>query len=465
MDSQRLSLPLVLALLLFSTAAIADEAPRSVVLIVIDSLRADHLQTYGYGRATSPEILAFSRNATVFTRAYPASNWTRPSIQALLTGRYPAELTSNPGGGSPLKDGHPTLGSALASYGYRTVGFYNTGQLEPAASNIGGFADWIDYGGTKGEDVAHAFVERGTQRTIDFLRDTRKPAFVFLHILDPHHPYLPSRNYFGKTPIDAYRDSWNMVRPTEAYSPDNITTCQLAKDVSAAAGMAELYDSEIREMDRDLGKLLHFLESDARYRNALVILTADHGEEFGEHGGFYHGARFFEESVRVPLIIRDPQRPYSRGRRVDSIVSLVDVAPTIINALGLPAENDTYSGRSLVEYLARRGGLPRETVFMDKPGCGYDGIVAVRDGDWKMIALRTRRKLELYNLRTDPAEKRDRAAEASPEVREELRRISGLYEAWDRRVTRPLPTRTGDVTPSLPPELEERLKALGYIDN
>ena len=453
-----------LALLAAAGAAAADRQ-RSVVLIVVDSLRADHLQTYGYRRATSPEILAFSRNAAVFTQAYTAGDWTPPSIQSLLTGRFPAELNSNPGGGAPLKDGHPTLGTALAAYGYRTAGFYNSGQLVPTMANVGGFDKWVDYGGTGGMDGTKPHVGRGIDQSIEWLRDSKKPSFLFLHILDPHYPYLPSRNYFGETPVRAYQNATNSVQPTPPYSAEVIGTCLLAKDLSDAPKMAELYDSEIREMDRGLGRLLRFLETDENYRHALVVLTADHGEEFGEHGGYFHGARFYEESVRVPLIVRDPARPYSRGRRVDSLVSLVDVAPTIMEALGLAVGRDLFSGKSLVEYLARRGGVARDTVFIDKPGCGYESIVAVRHGDWKLIAHRTRRKLELYNLRSDPAEKRDRSGDKSAEVIAELRRLYGIYEAWDRRVTRPLATRNGDVAPLIPPELRERLKALGYLSH
>jgi arylsulfatase A-like enzyme len=458
----RLLVCILLFLPLTTTEARADAAHRSVVLIVIDSLRADHLQTYGYRRDTSGEILAFSRNATVFTYAYPGSNWTRPSIQSLMTGRFPAELSANPGGGTPLKDGHPTLATALKSYGYETAGFYNTAQLVPSLANIGGFDRWVDYGGTSGKDLTAAFVAQGVDRSLAFLRGARRPAFLFLHILDPHHPYLPSRNYYGATPVGKFRSSFDEVLPTGPPTKDAATPCLLAKDPSQAPQMNELYDSEIREMDQELGRLLRFLQTDARYRDALVIITADHGEEFAEHGGLYHGARFFEESVRVPLIIRDPARPYSRGRRVDSIVSLVDVAPTVMQAVSLPAD-DTHSGKSLVEYLARRGGVRRDTVFIDKPTCGYDGIVAVRHGDWKLIAVRTRDKVQLYNLATDPAEKHDRSAEKTPDVNNELIRIYALFDKWERTVNRPLAMRNGDATPQIPPDLLARLKALGYL--
>ncbi len=440
------------------------ETHRSIVIILMDSLRADHLQTYGYGRETSPNILAFSRRATVFEQTYPAASWTRPSILSLLTGRYSSELTTNLGGGSPLKDGHPTIATVLRSYGYTTAAIYNTAQLEPKAANVqGGFDQYVDYGSQQAGEYVEAFVGRGVDKTIDFLRSARKPAFVFLHVLDPHHPYIPTRDYFGNVPTNKFRDSYSFATMTTKYEPDKVEPCYLVKNPATVPEMAELYDSEIRELDVQVGRLLRFLDDDPRYRDALVIVTSDHGEEFGEHGGLYHGARFYEESIRVPLIVRDPARPYSIGRRVPSVVSLVDLAPTILGSVGISDSDSDYSGKSLLPYFGRRGGLPRDTAIIERLGCGYDAAASVRKGQWKMILRITRPNIELYDLRADPGEKHDLAGSKRPAVRAAYRDLYATFETWYHRVNRPLATRTGDATPPLPPELRERLKALGYV--
>ncbi len=453
-------IPTLLATLFFAVAAQA-QAQRSVVIILMDSLRADHLQTYGYSRETSPNILAFSRKATVFEQAYPAASWTRPSILALLTGRYSSELTTNLGGGSPLTNGHPTLATVLRSWKYTTAAFYNTAQLAPAAANLqGGFDTYVDYGGKK---YIEANVGQGVDKTIEFLEAARKPAFVFLHVLDPHHPYIPTRDYFGKVPTKKYLDSYSFATGIPTYHPDRVDPCYLVKDMSTVPEMAELYDSEIRELDVEVGRLLRYLETEKRYRDALVIITSDHGEELGEHGGLFHGARFYEESLRIPLIIRDPKYPYSIGRRVPGVVSQVDVLPTILSLTGINYPESAYSGKSMLLYFTRRTPPPRDTVIVEKPGCGFDAAASVRKGQWKMIIRITRPKIELYDLQADPGEKHDLSGSKAANVRRAYLDLYRTFETWYRTVNRPLATRNGDVTPPLPPELRERLKALGYL--
>jgi len=451
--------------LLFALSAAVEAAQRSVVIIQMDSLRADHLQAYGYGRATSPNIAAFARRATVFEQAYPAASWTRPSILAMLTGRYSSELTTNMGGSAPIKSNQPTLATILRAYGYATAAFYNTAQLDPKLANVqDGFDVFADYGAREGADMASAFVGRGVDRTIDFLRSARKPAFVYFHVLDPHHPYIPSENVFGKTPVEKYRDSYSFATGVPPYDPKTVTPCYLVKDLRVIPEMVELYDSEIRLLDAEVGRLLHFIDDDPRYRDAVVVVTSDHGEEFGEHGGLFHGARFYEESLRVPLIVRDPTRPYSIGRRVPSVVSLVDVAPTILSLAGIGYQPSDFSGQSLLLDFGRRGGRPRDTVIVERLGCGYDMAVSVRRGDWKMILRVTRPHMELYNLRRDPGEKHDLARRTEPDARKAYKELYATFETWYRQVNRPLATRNGDAAPNVPDDLRARLKAIGYLN-
>ena len=341
--------PVLLALCLFALwpPAVGRSQPayRSVIVIQMDSLRADHLQPYGYGRATSPNIAAFARTATVFEQVYPAASWTRPSILAMLTGRYSSELTANIGGTAPIKDNQPTLASAMRAYGYATAAFYNTAQLDPKTANVQrDFDVFKDYGDASGKNVVRGHVRRGVDAALDFLRSTHTPAFVYFHVLNPHHPYIPRQNFFGKTPVDKFRDSYSFATGVPPYDPKEVRPCYLATNLAVVPQMMELYDSEIRIADAEIGRLLRFLDAEPRYRDALVIVTSDHGEEFAEHDGLYHGARFYEESLRVPLIVRDTTRPFSAGRRVGSVVSLLDVAPTILSLAGIDYAPSDYSG-------------------------------------------------------------------------------------------------------------------------
>jgi arylsulfatase A-like enzyme len=452
----------LLLALAFTQDALAAERQRSVILIVIDSLRPDHLQTYGSKRATSPNLLRLSQRATVFTNAYAAASWTRPSMLSMLTGEYPSELSANHGGGVPLKDGHRTIATVLRSYGYRTGAVFNTPQLtRPLANLDGGFSTFDDYGDPKETDLP--LVERGVTRAIHFLRGSGQPAFLLLHILDPHIPYAPAANRFGKGSPAEFRAPYDWATPVPDCDSNRAGLCHYAKAPAAVARRIDLYDTEIFEVDRQLARLFAFVESDPRYSDALLIVTADHGEEFGEHGGLYHGARFYEETIRVPLIIRDPVRTHSIGRRVPSLVGHVDLVPTILQAVGIAFSTSEYSGKSLVEYLARRGGLPRDTVFVEKAGCSCSGMIVVRHKEWKMFFPLMHPNLELYNLRTDPGEKKNLIASKDPAAQAAARRLTTLYQEWYRRVSRPLASRSDANAIEIPPQLLERLRSLGYL--
>jgi arylsulfatase A-like enzyme len=444
---------------LFSFSAAAQEKP-SVIVIAIDSLRPDHLQTYGYGRATSPEILRFSQRATVFTNAYSSSSWTRPAVESLMTGQYSSELNLNPGGGTPLKDGHGTIATVLHSYGYGTAAIYHSPQLTKPLMNLQGFDEDTDYG--QNDSALTPYVARGIDRALSYLQSKSKPVFLLFHLLDPHMPYAPKVNHFGRTPVNQYGGSW--VTPDPDCDKNRAQTCNLALKPELTGEMQELYDSEIAELDAELGRLFRYLDATPRYKNAFVVLTADHGEEFVEHGGLYHGARLYEETIRIPLIVRSPQRPYSAGRRVDSFVSLVDLAPTILQAAGIAFEESDYSGRTLIPFLGRRAGVPRATVFIEKLGCACEYASAVRSGDWKMIVhTQPKQRIELYDLRNDPREKNDLANSKRAAAQRAKAMLAGKIDAWTRHVLRPLATRADDTTPPIPARLRNRLKALGYI--
>src|SRR5229473_502671 len=248
-----------IATLLFFASPLLAEEQRSVIIILMDALRPDHLQTYGYQRATSPEILRFSRRSAVFTNAYSAASWTRPSIESLLTGEYPSELSSNPGGGVPLAGRHAGLATVLKSYGYRTGVFYNTAQMTPQLMNLTDFDAYVDYGGTAGVDLHHAFVARGVDQAIDFLKSSSQPTFLFLHILDPHMPYEPPVNLFGSTPVLKFLTPMDWIRDAVPDCAKNRNAeCHIALDPSAAGQMEELYDSEIAAVDHELGRLFRF---------------------------------------------------------------------------------------------------------------------------------------------------------------------------------------------------------------
>jgi arylsulfatase A-like enzyme len=458
--------PVVLATALaLGAASCTREARPDIVLVSIDSLRPDHLGSYGYARDTSPRIDALAAAGARFTTATSTTSWTLPAHAALFTGLHDAThgLSSD---GLRLADEHVTLAEVLRGAGWRTAGFFGGPYLHPAFGVAQGFdsyqscmtrlADDVPEGELRaqalgGAETAHADVTgprllEEAERWLATLDET--PFFLFLHLWDVHYDYIPPPGY------------------AERFDPDyagTLTGAGMFHDPAVRAGMdprdlahlVALYDGEIRYTDEVLGRVLNGLDRRGRLADAIVVVTADHGEEFFEHGGKGHRRTLFEEVVRVPLVMRWPGR-IEAGRVIEDPVRLVDVMPTLLALAGVEPPV-AVQGRDLGPLL-RGETLPEAPALLElrRPRRHLRGL---RSAGRKLVSDARGRSL-LFDLVRDPGEARPlRGSEAVVEARRELDRTLEAAQGFrDGLAAR------GAVATPLDREMRERLEALGYLD-
>jgi arylsulfatase A-like enzyme len=444
-------------------SALEKCADCNVLLVSIDTLRASRLGCYGGPRPTSPGIDALAAESTLFANAAACSIHTADSHASIFTSTLPSvhEVT-NAGSrtGFPLAPGIRTLAEVLSAAGFATAGFHGGGNV----SEIYGFGRGFDrYQMTERLDDASDWVA-GLEK---------RPFFLFAHTFHVHDPYTPTRASLAALGIEPRADveidldrlggaagaaSFREVRDRFWASIDQ-------QDPEQAAYALALYDAEILEVDRMVSRLVREVLRIAP--RTIVILTSDHGEEFGEHGRFLHES-FYQEVLHVPLVIRYPGRP---GRRVTERVSLLDLAPTVLDELGVPAPA-TFQGRSLGPALAGRANFPRlqvaERMSVEPAGEGLRPVAkriaaAAYFGDEKAILQTADAAIELYDLAADPREERDLApldAVRRAAADAALRRLL----AGSDRFSAAIPRGPEREAVTLSPELEEQLRALGYLN-
>jgi arylsulfatase A-like enzyme len=322
----------------------ARRAPLNLVLVSIDTLRADRLGCYGYERDTSPALDRFASRAVRFDNAFAECSWTIPSHFTMLSGLYPSSHGVTRPDRRPA-DALPLLSEMLHEAGYYTVALTGGGWL----SERWGFG--------RGFDSFHARppritglegpgLERSVEQARDYMRFRRDkgPFFVFLHTYDLHCPYEPA---------EPYQSMFQSAGREELDARGKCASTHFdALELSAgqAAYLSDLYDGSIRELDEVLDGFFAFLEQEGFLEDSVVILTSDHGEEFGEHGGIGHEETLHVEALHVPMIVHVPG---TGARVVETPVGLVDLVPTILELLGL-APDEPPDGRSFAALL--RGG-------------------------------------------------------------------------------------------------------------
>ena len=383
--------------------ASTHEAPP-IVLIVVDTLRADHLGIYGHTGATSPNIDALAKKGWVYTQANSPSSWTLPATASLLTGRNPTRHGAGTNSGNKATDRGlnskvPTLAEVLRDKGYTNVGFVTNYWLKAQYGMSRGF-DFYDETLGKGQRlILQPFHQLGislmqdslyvpargqADKAIRFINSQgEKGWFLLLHLMDPHGPYNPPSKHILGNAAD-YDDP-----------------------------VQRLYEAEIRYADEQLGRVFEALPEDA-----WIFLTSDHGEEFGEHPGAYdqgpippntrHGHTLYQEVIHVPLIVRPPGG--RNGVRIDANVGSIDVAETIAQVAGTTLGKDTDS-IALPEVLGRGVSTDRP-VLSEALRFGKERK-ALQNGPIKFIASNVEK--ELYDLADDPSEQRNLAV-SQPDV-------------------------------------------------
>jgi len=453
---------LVVGLQVGVMSAFRSRAPGTpetpVLILLVDALRADHLGSYGYGRPTSPAIDSLAADGIRFSQAISPSTFTKTSIASLFTGRYafqhgvyqgssrenPETITSDLLGAEET-----TLAELLQPRGYLTVAWIQNSHLRRFMGFAQGFDAYYDqFGG----------IRRIHRRVLPWLGGPGRHYgfFAYLHYIDLHDPYEPPPPYdrlfaHGR---DAYADidlsQWGTYLAAVRRGEVKVSAEELTE-------LEGLYDGLIRYIDDEIARLIARLKEVDLYDRSLIVVTADHGDAFGEHGFISHSAAPYDELVRVPLIIKLPGQEH-RGGVVDRQVSLVDILPTVAEVVGKElSPKRPLAGCSLMPLI-------RGEVGERKAACQRAVVEIAEDDAWPTVAIRTEewkyidgelRGEELYHLPSDPGERINRLAD-EPEVAAEFRRQADEILAARKLLK------------AERLELDERtiqeLKALGYVD-
>ncbi len=440
--------------------------PRpSVIFILVDTLRADFLGAYGFDGPVSPNLDRLAGESVLFERAFSQAPWTKPSIASLFTSMAPEThgvLTHDGkfGGGADenatgaLSQEATTLAEGFSAAGYSTAAFVANPWMLREHGFAQGFDVWDQRQGI-GRPVRASVLLGAARKWLD-ARDREKPYFLYVHLMDVHGPYIaPEADYAA-------------VRDSAGLGPDRVLTAdeqvQIRPYLRRAPWVQQegadrlrtwrgRYAAGVHAVDRQLGRFLDQLAKDGGLDDTIVVLTADHGEELADHGGWDHGHRLYDHQIRVPLIIRQPGGA-GGGRRVQEVVSLIDLMPTLLlrARISPPA---AAQGRNLASLLDGDDGGATGTSFAGGVKWNPE-LRSLRAPDWKLIADGTSGSAQLFDLAQDPHEQHDLAA-TRPSERDAL---AGRLDAHLRDLAgRPKPS---PASGAVSDEMKQRLEALGY---
>ncbi len=397
------------------------EGAKNVILITIDTCRADRLQSYGNKNIQTPAETALARVGTRFTKAFTPVPITLPSHASIMTGNYPPLHGVRDNGMFSLNDSALTLAEILKASGYNTGAFIGAFVLDSQFGLNQGFDVYDDDPAKMGRTEGYLFAERNAESVagsaLNWIKEVKSnsaPFFAWLHFFDPHKEYSPPMPF------------------SEAYSNN-------------------LYDGEIAYVDSVIGQFLDVLNKENLLNNALIVLTADHGESLGEHGEETHGLFLYDATVHVPLIMAmDGVIP--AGTVVHSQVSTIDIMPTVIDLLNLPAVDTNGTSLKPImkgEKVSSNTPLYMES-YMPKSTYNWKPVRAIRTNSWKYISAE---EDELYLVETDFWETDNIIAE-NPDIAEKL-------ELMLEKMTATFP-KEKELTP-IKGEAEEKLRSLGYL--
>lgn len=368
-------LPLLLMGLFGSGCGKIGSQRDNVVLITIDTLRADRLGAYGYEPAHTPHLDRLADEGVLFTEAYAQVPLTLPSHASILTGLYPPDHGSRLNATYTFRKDLPTLATILQEEKYATGAFVSAYVLDSAFGLDAGFDVYDDQMQGTDFDVPERTAHETVSRAIAWLEEeSDRPFFLWVHLFEPHYPYSPAEPFAQQF----------------AQSP---------------------YDGEVATSDAAVGRLVNFLEEQGLLDETLIIATSDHGESLGEHGERTHGILIYDATMQIPLIVRPPHRqtePAAAGRRVEGMVETIDIAPTVLASLDIEPPSTLPGVNILVDPLT-----PRSTGYgesLTSLAYRWSPLYSWREGDWKYIKAP---EAELYETQTDPQEQVNRIEERS----------------------------------------------------
>lgn len=430
---------------------VAEAAPKSnVILILVDTLRADKIGAYGYTqRKTTPNLDAFAAGGMVWERAESQNAWTVPSVASLFTGVDPqAHRTLNFKVSEKLATDtmslqHDTISEAFKASGYGTAAFIKSTVISTSKGFSQGFDTFQVVGG---KDQAWGYSARDlNDAAIPWLTTqakSGKPFFAYLHFMDPHSPYKAPEPYYSK-----YKGSYSgkmdgaHVQLEDAFKAGTVTTADWQHELA-------LYDAEIEYFDAEFGRLWSELQKSGADKNTVVVLVADHGEAFGEHNNVFHG-NLYQENIHVPVILRGPG---IKPGRMKAWAQLVDVAPTLAELFALP-KGKGWQGKSMVSAMGGGAGHA-DIIYSEYAGhrMGIDPATSLKlivgDGP-----------IKLYDLVVDPLEKNNLAESRKADVA----RLKALIDARflaGQSLAKQFPIEAGT---GMTKEQCEMLLQLGYV--
>jgi arylsulfatase A-like enzyme len=448
------SLRLRTSLLAFATvlgAGCSSEpaVPANVVVVLVDTLRAQNLGLYGYARATSPELSAFAEEALVFEDATAQAPCTYPSANSILTGRDGTHFWIQPGRRMGIPEGTPSLAELLHGRGYATAAVSASPIVRETPSRFnpeGGFGRGFDIFDERCIWKDAACVNRFGLEYVSVLRE---PFFLYLHYMDPHDPFQPPEAKFS---AGGYEGNKWFIGKGEVNPISDLVYGNREKRFEVTAEdrsyLIDLYDDEIAFFDARFGELMGALRARGVLDRSIVAVVADHGEEFLEHGHIKHCHTLFDTEIHTPMVVRLPG--VEGGRRIATPVENLDLVPTVLDYLGTEEPELRLDGRSLRPLIEESEG-GAEVVF-----AAWGAYRSAKAGRHKLIWNLDSGETELYDLETDPGETRNLAAENPREVRRLQGAISARVRELEGADDEGQAVRRGEAA-------AERLRALGYV--
>jgi arylsulfatase A-like enzyme len=445
----------LLPALLLGACARREPARWNVLFVVVDTLRADRMSLYGYGRPTTPKLAALAREGVVFTHARSQAGCTFPSVNSLLTSRQPAVFL-RPGSTMAIPETVRSLPEILRAEGYSTAAVSASVIVRHTPSKVnpvGGYGRGFQ---VFDESCLQKHARCLNDRALGLLEAFREPWFLYLHYMEPHAPYRPRAGHrprFAAPPVQARQrgvhawarrgEAWPVSR--RLYEGDS----RFDFNPQDLAHLSDLYDEEIVSFDEHFAALLGSLRGRRLLPRTLIVLAADHGEELYEHGHHGHCRDLAYETVlRTPLVLWIPG--VEPGRRREALAENLDLVPTLLDYLGVASTDLDFDGASL-----------RPVIEADRPirrrSFGVQGVTrTVSDGRYKLALDLASGGRRLFDLRADPGERFDLSAKRPAEagsLEAELRR-------WLESLEGPV---SSDESRRRAEELEKQLRALGYL--
>jgi len=444
--------------ILEATVGCAPRNPKNIILIIVDTLRADHLGCYGGRDGVSPAIDMLAAEGQQFMHAYSAAPWTEPAIASILTSTYPSQhgvlkLFDS------LSDENVTLSELLRKQNYVTSAVVSH-ELLTTRYGFGQGFDYFNQNNVGGHDaITSSAVTRDAIEWIDEHKDER--FFLMLHYFDPHYVYKhhPEFNYTQSYTGDlkSGEDIWSLRDKRDQMTSSDILF------------LRQLYDEEISYTDKYIGELLDHLDKIGIKDKTIIVLTGDHGEEFMTHGWIGHTRTLYQELVHVPLIIRDPDQRHPG--KVDENVSTMDIVPTLLDLEKIPYEKTDFEGESLASRFGAADTAHSARPIFFEVSFGHEGDtdrkqreqVAHKKGvlqdHWKLIYDELSGRSEMYDIAQNPSETHN-VINQLPDVR---KRLEAALMTWLSKFHSQRPLRKGGVVKPSQEELNN-LRSLGYIE-